>query len=97
MTKLEYVLDFAKEYGKQMLLSGSNIERVGLVMERICHAYGLHDVTATNFRWGTRSGVDLVAGDYTLGFFLDYEGRVGDKIPITQNFVSFGLSLGYSF
>lgn len=55
------------------------------------------DVDITNFRWGTRSGVDLVAGNYLLGFFMDYEGRVGERIEGTQNFVSFGLSLGYSF
>lgn len=48
MTKLEYVLDFCKEYGKEMLASGSNIERVTLLMEKICHAYGLHDVTCNN-------------------------------------------------
>lgn len=48
MTNLEYILDFCKEFGKQMLQSGSNIERVTLAMETICHSYGLHDVACYN-------------------------------------------------
>ena len=31
-----------------MIASGANIERVNLTIERICHAYGLHDVTCAN-------------------------------------------------
>ena len=31
-----------------MIASGANIERVNLSIERICHAYGLHDVTCAN-------------------------------------------------
>ena len=48
MEKVEYVLDFCKELGKQMIVSGANIERVNLCIERICHAYELHDVTCAN-------------------------------------------------
>ena len=48
MEKIEYILDFCKELGKQMIVSGANIERVNLCVERICHAYGLHDVTCAN-------------------------------------------------
>ena len=48
MERIEYILDFCKELGKQMIVSGTNIERVNLSVERICHAYGLHDVTCAN-------------------------------------------------
>ena len=48
MRKIDYVLDFCKELGKRMIASGANIERVDLCLERICHAYGLHDVTMAN-------------------------------------------------
>ena len=48
MNKIDYVLDFCKEFAKDMLVSGSHIERVNLQVEKICHAYGLHDVTLNN-------------------------------------------------
>ena len=48
MKKIDYILDFCKELGKQMIASGANIERVNMTQERICHAYGLHDVTVAN-------------------------------------------------
>ena len=48
MKKIDYVLDFCKELGKQMIVSGANIERVNHCIERVCHAYGLHDVTCAN-------------------------------------------------
>ena len=48
MKKIDYILDFCKELGKQMIVSGANIERVDMCIERICHAYGLHDVTCAN-------------------------------------------------
>ena len=48
MRDLDYILDFCKELGKQMVASGANIERVNMCLERICHAYGLHDVTCAN-------------------------------------------------
>ena len=48
MERIEYILDFCKELGKQMIASGANIERINLSIERICHAYGLHDVTCAN-------------------------------------------------
>ena len=48
MKRIDYILDFCKELGKQMIVSGANIERVDHCIERICHAYGLHDVTCAN-------------------------------------------------
>ena len=48
MKDIDYVLDFCKELGKQMIASGANIERVDMSIRRICHAYGLHDVTCFN-------------------------------------------------
>ena len=48
MERIDYILDFCKELGKQMIVSGANIERVNLTTEKICHAYGLHDVTCAN-------------------------------------------------
>ena len=48
MERIEYILDFCKELGKEMIVSGANIERVNLCIERICHGYGLHDVTCAN-------------------------------------------------
>ena len=48
MKDIDYILDFCKELGKQMVVSGANIERVNMTLERICHAYGLHDVTCAN-------------------------------------------------
>ena len=48
MKRIDYILDFCKELAKQMIVSGANIERVDHCIERICHAYGLHDVTCAN-------------------------------------------------
>ena len=48
MKRIDYILDFCKELGKQMIVSGANIERVDHTINRICHAYGLHDVTCAN-------------------------------------------------
>ena len=48
MERIDYILDFCKELGKQMIVSGANIERVDHCIERVCHAYGLHDVTCAN-------------------------------------------------
>ena len=48
MKKIDYVLDFCKELCKQMIVCGANIERVNHCVERVCHAYGLHDVTCAN-------------------------------------------------
>ena len=48
MERIEYILDFCKELGKEMIVSGANIERVDLCIEKICHGYGLHDVTCAN-------------------------------------------------
>ena len=48
MKRIDYILDFCKELGKQMIASGANIERVDHCIERVCHSYGLHDVTCAN-------------------------------------------------
>ena len=48
MERIDYILYFCKELGKDMIVSGANIERVNMTTERICHAYGLHDVTCAN-------------------------------------------------
>ena len=48
MEKIDYVLDFCKELGKQMIACGANIERVDHTIVRIFHAYNLHDVTCAN-------------------------------------------------
>ena len=48
MDRIDYILDFCKELGKQMIASGANIERVDHTIIRICHAYNLHDVTCAN-------------------------------------------------
>lgn len=48
MERIDYILDFCKELAKQMIVCGANIERVDLCIERLCHAYGLHDVTCAN-------------------------------------------------
>ena len=48
MERIDYILDFCKELGKEMIVSGANIERVNHCLERVCHAYGLHDVTCAN-------------------------------------------------
>ena len=48
MERIDYILDFCKELGKEMIACGANIERVNLTTEKICHAYGLHDVTCAN-------------------------------------------------
>ena len=48
MERIDYILDFCKELGKEMIASGANIERVDMCVYKICHAYGLHDVTCAN-------------------------------------------------
>lgn len=44
-SKSELVLEFCVELSRRMILSGANLERVQLAIERICHAYGLTDVS----------------------------------------------------
>ena len=65
MERIDYVLDFCKELGKQMIASGANIERVDLMVARICHAYGLHDVACANLT--TR--ISISAKDVCLHHF----------------------------
>lgn len=44
-SRLEDILDFCVELSRRMIVSGANLERVNLSIERICHAYGLHEVS----------------------------------------------------
>lgn len=41
----EMVLDFCVELGHRMILSGANVERVHLAIERVCSPYELNDVS----------------------------------------------------
>ena len=41
----ELVLEFCVELSRRMIVSGANLERVQLAVDRICHAYGLSDVS----------------------------------------------------
>ena len=42
---MELVLDFVIDLSRQMVLSGANLERVELAVEKICSRYGLSDVS----------------------------------------------------
>ena len=44
-SRMEPVLDFCVELSRRMIVSGANLERVVLAIERVCHAYGLHDLS----------------------------------------------------
>ena len=77
MNKLDYVLDFCKEYAKDLLVSGAHIERVNLSIEKICHAYGLHDVTCNNL--STR--ISISAKDENQ----NYSQRQTDVPPLAIN------------
>ena len=44
-TDLEAVLDFCVDLSRRMIVSGANIERVQLAIERITYTYGLKDVS----------------------------------------------------
>ena len=45
LSKSELVLEFCVELSRRMIVSGANLERVQLAVDRICHAYGLSDVS----------------------------------------------------
>lgn len=45
MNDIDYVLDFSVHLGREMLLSGANLERVNTSMELVCKTYGLHEVS----------------------------------------------------
>lgn len=77
MNKLDYVLDFCKELAKSMLVSGANIERVNLSCEKICHAYGLHDVTCASMS----RRVEIAAKDKDQ----NYSSRQTDVPPLAIN------------
>ena len=77
MERIDYILDFCKELGKQMIVSGANIERVNMTIERICHAYELHDVTCANL--STRISISAKDKD------KHYASRQTDVPPQTIN------------
>ena len=77
MNKLDYVLDFCKEFAKDMLVSGAHIERVNLQIEKLCHMYGLHDVTCANL--STR--ISISAKDENQ----NYSQRQTDVPPLAIN------------
>lgn len=44
-SNLEEILEFCALLGRSMILSGANIERVQLAVDRICHTYEIQDVS----------------------------------------------------
>ncbi|MBR0063332.1 MAG: threonine/serine exporter family protein [Oscillospiraceae bacterium] len=44
-SNLEEVLEFCALLGRSMILNGANVERVQLATERICHSYGIEDLS----------------------------------------------------
>lgn len=42
---IEYVLDFCVELTSRMIECGANLERIKLALERICHSYGLSEIS----------------------------------------------------
>ena len=57
----ETVLEFCLELSRRMILSGANLERVQLAVERITHAYGLRDVSM--FLLSTQISLSALDGD----------------------------------
>ncbi len=43
--RLDQILGFCVALGRDMMVSGANLERAELAIERVCHAYGLKDVS----------------------------------------------------
>ena len=41
----EMVLDFCVELSRRMIMSGANVERVNLAVDRVCSTYELDDVS----------------------------------------------------
>ena len=41
----DLLMDFCVQFARTMIVSGANLERVHLALERLCHAYGLQDVS----------------------------------------------------
>ena len=77
MNKIDYVLDFCKELAKDLIVSGANLERANLSVEKICHAYGLHDVTCVN----TSTKISISAKDENQ----NYTSRQTDVPPQVIN------------
>lgn len=55
------------------------------------------DTSLTDVRWGSRCGIDLVISEYSLGAFLNYEGRTSLSKDPTSHHTSIGISIGYLF
>ena len=45
MRDIDYIVDFAAHLGREQLSAGANLERANDTMERVCKAYGLHEVS----------------------------------------------------
>lgn len=51
-----------------------------------------------NLRLASRSGMDIILGGVSLGFFVNSEIRIGkDQLKFCRMYESLGLSIGYSF
>ena len=55
----EMVLDFCVELSRRMIMSGANVERVNLAVDRVCSTYELDDVSGFNL-------LPIFASDETL-------------------------------
>jgi len=60
------IVDFIVELARAMLVSGANLERVTLAVEKIAHAYGLRDVCP--YMLSTIVAVSARSGDGTYCF-----------------------------
>ncbi len=45
MRDIDYIVDFAARLGREQLFAGANLERANDTMERVCKAYGLHEIS----------------------------------------------------
>ncbi|MCR4611202.1 MAG: threonine/serine exporter family protein [Lachnospiraceae bacterium] len=45
MRDIDYIIDFAAHFGRELLFAGANLERANNTMERICKTYSLHEVS----------------------------------------------------
>ena len=64
MQDIDYVLDFAVRLGKEMLVSGANLERVNIATELVCKHYGLNELTIRVMNTEVAVGAKNQAGDY---------------------------------
>lgn len=45
MKDIDYIVDFSAHLGREMLFAGANLERTNETMEKVCKAYGLHEIS----------------------------------------------------